>query len=137
MNKRNGLCALLWLIAAYHLLAGFVTTFFQDAAVPLGSHLFGVAITMDPQASLLVRYLGAFAIAFGVMAGIAAIAPERNKTFIYGAVVYFIVRAFDRVAFANLLAWHSVGTLPNWGRIIVILLFAGGLLALMPRAQKT
>ncbi len=66
---------------------------------------------------------------------LAALAPERHKGFIYGAVAYFIVRAFDRVAFAGLLAQYSVGFMPNWGRIIVILLFAAGLLVFLPRQK--
>ncbi len=127
---------LLWFIAIYHLVAGVAATFFQDAAVGIGSLLFGVKITMDPQTSLLVRYLGAFGIAFGVMAVLAALAPEKHKGFIYGAVIYFVVRAFDRIAFAGLLSEYSVGLMPNWGRIIVILLFAAGLLVFLPR-QRT
>ena len=124
---------LLWFIAVYHAVAGVAATFFQDAAVDIAGLLFGVKITMDPQTSLLVRYLGAFGIAFGLMAALSALEPERHKGFIYGAVIYFIVRAFDRVAFAGLLAEHSVGFMPNWGRIVVILLFAAGLLLFLPR----
>ena len=128
---------LLGLIAAYHLIAGVAATFFQDAAVKIGSLFFGVQIAMEPQAELLVRYLGAFGIAFGVMAALAALAPERNRTFICGAVVYFIVRAFDRIAFAGLLVQHSTGGVPNWWRILVILIFAGGLLVFLPRMKPT
>ena len=126
---------LLWFIAVYHVVAGVAATFFQDQAVGIGSLLFGVKITMDPQTTLLVRYLGAFGIAFGIMATLAALAPERHKGFIYGAVVYFLVRAFDRIAFAGLLTDYSVGPMPNWGRIIVILLFATGLLVFLPRQK--
>lgn len=126
---------LLWLIALYHVVAGVAATFFQDAAVEIGSLFFGVKITMDPQTTLLVRYLGAFGLAFGVMAALAALAPERHKGFICGAVVYFLVRVFDRIAFAGLLADYSVGFVPNWGRIIVILLFAAGLLVFFPRKK--
>ena len=126
---------LLGFIAVYHLVAGIAATFFQDAAVNIGSLLFGVKITMDPQTTLLVRYLGAFAIAFGFMAALATLSPERHKGFIYGAVLYFIVRAFDRIAFAGLLAKHTVGPMPNWGRVVVILLFATGLLIFLPRKK--
>ena len=126
---------LLWFIAVYHVVAGVAATFFQDAAVGIAGLLFGVKITMDPQTSLLVRYLGAFGLAFGLMAALAALEPERHKGFIYGAVIYFVVRAFDRVAFAGLLAEYSVGFMPNWGRIIVILLFAVGLLVFLPRQK--
>ena len=126
----------LWLIAGYHLVAGVVATFFKEAAITLGGLLFGVAITMDGQTELLVRYLGAFGIAFGVLAALAALDPVRNKAIIYGAVVYFVVRAFDRIAFTSLLAQYHVGLAPNWWRIVVIVAFAALLLWFMPR-EKT
>ncbi len=126
----------LWSIAVYHLAAGIVATFFREAAASLAGLLFGVAITMDGQTELLVRYLGAFGIAFGVLAAMAALDPVRNKAIIYGAVVYFVARAFDRIAFASLLAEHHVGPAPNWFRIVVIVGFAAALLWSMPR-EKT
>lgn len=137
MNKQSDLTLkiLLWLIAVYHLIAGAAGTFSKDAAVTIGSLFFGVGITMNEQTELLVRYLGAFSIAFGVMATLAALAPARNRTFIWGAVAYFVVRAFDRVVFAGLFSAHAVGSIPNWWRICVILAFAVGLLLLMPRKQ--
>ena len=124
---------LLWVICAYHIVAGIAATLFKDLAVRIGSFLFGVGITMTPQAELLVRYLGALAISFGLMAGFAAIDPERNRKIIYGAVVYFLVRAFDRIAFWKLLDEHTVGPVPNWFRIIAILAFGIALLVFMPK----
>ncbi len=124
---------LLWLIAAYHLVAGVAATFFKDAAVQVGSLLFGVGITMDGQTELLVRYLGAFGITLAVLAALAALDPVKNRAIIVGAVVYFLARAFDRVMFAALLEQHRAGPVPNWFRIVVILAFAVALLWLMPR----
>jgi hypothetical protein len=137
MNQRAYLPVrvLLWLIAVYHIVAGIVATFFKEAAVKLGGLMFGVGITMDGQTELLVRYLGAFGLAFGVLAALAALDPVRNRAFIYGAVVYFAVRAFDRIAFASLLAQHHVGPAPNWWRIVVIVAFAALLLWFMPREK--
>jgi len=128
---------ILALIAVYHVLAGVAATFFTVQAALLASWMYGVDIVMDGQTELLVRYLGAFAIPFGVMAAMAALDPVRNKTFIYGAVVYFGVRAFDRILFASLFAEHQVGVVPNWWRILVILAFAVGLLVFVPRVSKS
>lgn len=128
--------AILWVIAAYHGLVGIAATFFVSHTTTLAGMMFGVEVTMNSQTELLVRYLGAFAIAFGIMAAMAAIDPARNKTFIYGAVVYFFVRACDRVLFASLFAEHQVGGVPNWWRIVVIVAFAASLLWLMPRREK-
>ena len=56
-----------WVVAAYHLVAGVTATLFGESAVTIGSLLYGVGIVMDGQTELLVRYLGAFAISFGVL----------------------------------------------------------------------
>ncbi|NQU24640.1 MAG: hypothetical protein HQ567_25440 [Candidatus Nealsonbacteria bacterium] len=127
----------LWIICIYHVVAGVAATFFKDAAVELGGVLFGVSITMTPQAELLVRYLGAFAISFGLMTAFAALDPQRNTKIIYGAVAYFLIRAFDRIVFWKLLQEHSTGPVPDWFRIVMILVFGLGLLAFMPRPRKT
>ena len=127
----------LWTICAYHLIAGVAATFFKETAVEIGSLLFGVSITMTPQAELLVRYLGAFAISFALMTAFAALDPVRNTKIIYGAVVYFLVRAFDRIVFWQLLQQHSAGFVPDWFRIAMILVMGLGLLISMPRPGKT
>lgn len=126
---------LLWMIAVYHFIAGIAAVFFQEAAAPIADLFFGVSITLTPQTELLVRYLGAFGLSFGVLATLAALAPEKNRAIIYGFVVYFVVRAFTRVVFWRLLEEHAVGPVPNWLRIIVILLMAATLLVSAPRAE--
>jgi hypothetical protein len=125
----------LWTIAAYHLIAGVAAVWFQGAAVSIGSWLFGVNITLTSQSELLVRYLGAFGLSFALMAGLAALSPEKNRAIVYGFVVYFAVRAFSRIAYWKLLDEHTVGPAPNWARVIVILVFATSLLVFMPRKQ--
>ena len=138
MNGKSYLTVriLLWVICVYHIGAGIAATFFKDLAEKVGGFLFGVSITMDPQAELLVRYLGAFGISFGVMTALAAIDPEKNTKIIYGAIVYFLVRAFDRVAFWSLLQEHHVGPVPAWCRIVAILAFAIGLFIFMPKTDS-
>jgi hypothetical protein len=126
----------LWTICVYHVVAGIAATFFKQTAVKLGSVLFGVSITMTPQAELLVRYLGAFAISFGLMMAFAALDPVKNTKIIYGAIVYFLVRAFDRVVFWDLLQEHSAGPVPDWFRIVMILVMGLGLLIFMPRSGR-
>lgn len=139
MNERRYIVVRVFLatICIYHVVAGVAATFFKEEAVKLGSVLFGVSITMTPQAELLVRYLGAFGISFGLMTAFAALDPVRNTKIIYGAVVYFLIRAFDRIVFWHLLQEHSAGPVPNWFRIVMILVMGLGLFIFMPRTGKT
>jgi len=126
----------LWVIAAYHLLVGVAAVLFQGLAVKLGSLLFGVSISLTAESELLVRYLGAFGVSFGVLAALAALAPEKNRAIIYGLVVYFGVRALSRVVWWDLLAQHTVGPASNGARIVIIVLFAAALLFFMPRERS-
>jgi len=126
----------LWLISVYHLVAGIAATLSQQLAINIGSLLFGVRLTLTPQAQLLIRYLGVFGITFGVLMAFAAIDPEKNKKIIYGGIVYFLVRALDRIVFWKLMEEFSVGFFPNWGRIIIILIMAGGLFFFRPKSAQ-
>ena len=134
-NKYLPVRVVCWVVAGYHLVAGVAATVSGQWAVKTGEWLFGVRVEMNGQAELLVRYLGAFAISFGVLMAFAALNPVRNVRIIHGAVVYFVVRAFDRIVFAGLLDEHTVGAMPNYGRLAVIVLFAMALLWFMPREK--
>jgi hypothetical protein len=121
---------LLWLTAAYHLVAGVAATIAQEQAVALGAFLFGMSITLTPEASLLVRYLGVFGITLGVLAACAALDPVGNRKIVLGLIVYFLVRAGDRIVFYAAMQPFQVGLMPAWGRIIVILGFAAAFIVL-------
>ena len=125
----------LWVISIYHLAAGLAATFSQQLAIKMGSLLFGVQISATGEAQLLIRYLGVFGITFGILMAFAALNPEKNKSIIYGGIIYFAVRALDRILFWKLLQEYSIGPLPNWGRIIVILIMGLALFILRPKSE--
>ncbi len=126
----TALKALLWTICVYHALAGVAGTLFQEQALGLAQFLFGVSIELTPQVAIVVRYAAALCLAVAVLAGLAARDPARNQNIIIGLAVYFGVRAFDRVVFYDLLDQHRAGGVPGWVRILMILLFGGGILVL-------
>ena len=115
---------LLWLTAAYHAVAGIAATVAQEQALNLGSFLFGMTVTLTPETALLVRYLGVFGITLGVLAACAALDPVWNRKIVSGLVVYFAVRAIDRIVFYKDMQPFHVGLAPQWLRIIVIVAFA-------------
>jgi hypothetical protein len=128
-----GLRALLWLTAAYHLVAGLAATVAQQYAVQLGAFMYGIDVTLTAQMELVVRYLGVFGITVGVLAAFAALDPVGNRKIIYGLVVYFLVRAIDRIVFYKAMQEFHVGPVPAWARIIIILAFAMAFVVLARR----
>ncbi len=129
-GRLTALKALLWTICIYHVLAGVAGTLFQEQALGLARFLFGVSIELTPQVSIVVRYAAALCLAVAALAGLAARDPLANRNIIIGLAVYFGVRAFDRVVFYDLLDQHRAGGVPGWVRILMILFFGGGILAL-------
>ena len=127
---------LLWLTAGYHFVAGVAATIAQEQALVMGSFLFGMSMTLTPEVALLVRYLGVFGITLAVLAACAALDPVRNRKIVLGIVVYFLVRAFDRIVFYKSMHPFHVGVMPAWGRIIVILAFAVAFIVLSRRLKS-
>ncbi|MFA5335383.1 MAG: hypothetical protein WC324_00520 [Candidatus Omnitrophota bacterium] len=126
---------LLWLVALYHIAGGIAATFSQQFALQLGYMLFGVNISITPETQVLVRYLGAFAVTFGLLMVFAALDPAKNRKIVYGGIAYFLIRAFDRVVFWKVISECSAGPLPNWGRIALILFFGIALFVLRPKSE--
>ena len=85
-DSHTAIRILLWLTAAYHFVAGIAATFAQERALTLGSFLFGMSITLTPEVSLLVRYLGVFGITLAVLAAYAALDPVANRKIVVGTL---------------------------------------------------
>ena len=138
MNKESHtvLKVFLWVIFTYHIIAGIIGTFFQQLAPEVATKLYGIELVLAPQTQILVRYIGAFCLTLGVLMAFAAMDPVKNKMIIYGGIVYFAIRAFDRIAFWSVMQEHTVGLAPNWFRIIMILIMGLGLFIFRPKAES-
>lgn len=135
-GSHTAIRTLLWLTAGYHFVAGVAATFAQERALALGAFLFGMSVTPTPEVALLVRYLGVFGITLAVLAAFAALDPVKNRKIVVGVIVYFLVRAFDRVVFYRAMQEFHVGLLPAWGRVIVILAFAVAFIVLSRKLKS-
>jgi hypothetical protein len=132
-SPRRVLRVLLWMTAGYHVAAGVAATVAQPYAIRLGAFLYGIGITLTPEMELVVRYLGVFGITLGVLAALAALDPVGNRKIIWGLIVYFAIRALDRIVFYGAMQEFHEGPVPAWARIVVILAFAVAFLVLLPR----
>jgi hypothetical protein len=136
MNKLTALKALLALVCVTHLALGLIAfTGLPGPVTKIASGLYGVTVTVTPQLQHLIRILGAFMIAIGVMSGFALFKPQQNRAIIDGVAILLLLRASQRILFAQQL--HDVFSLSYgrlWTQAIFFLALAVALLFLRPRS---
>lgn len=125
------------LICIYHVVEGLIATISGEMAAKIAAFGYGLSLArltpVTPQLTVFFQFIGAFAIAFGVLMGFAAINPVKNKAIIYGGIVFFAVRAFDRIVFANVLREaFDVSTGRNLISLVFVIIMLLGLLIFKP-----
>ena len=120
-NNYTALRGLLWLICIYHVSIGVVA--FMPAQVVRDSArvLLGLVLPDTPALFQVVKSLGVYAFVFGVMMGVAAWNPVKNRALITVGVVLFGLRIVQRLANLDELE-HSfrVSTARNLGTVGVV-----------------
>ena len=128
-NKYILLRSVTWFVCIYHFLLGVVL----NCPVPwiewTASHLLGATKMPDPSALFLARMLGGYLMAFGLIAGLAAWDPIKNRSNLSVVVILTMFRSLQRVLQADDLE-QTLGITPrsNWTMIVVPLAFAAILL---------
>lgn len=127
-----------WLISIYHVVEGVIATISGEMAAKIAAYGYGLSLArltpVTPQLIVFFRFIGAFAITFGVLMGFAAKNPVKNKAIIYGGIVFFAVRAFDRIVFANVLREaFDVSTGRNLISLAFVIIMLLGLIIFKPK----
>lgn len=108
---------LLVIIAIYHLACGILANTSQEGLVWVGNRLAGASITPDnPQLFDIARPFGVYLFCFGLLMGLAAIKPVKYRGVITVAVILFLVRAAQRLIFAQQSEAHF--NIPHWRNLI-------------------
>jgi hypothetical protein len=97
-SKYISLRILLWVICIYHVAAGLLANIFPEMLPWLAERLAGMQIGSVPEAIALAKPLGVYAMIFGVMMGVAAWNPVKNRAIISVGVILFLVRIVQRLA---------------------------------------
>jgi hypothetical protein len=124
----RGIRGLLWLICVYHVMIGVIA--FMPPEVVRGSArvLLGLALPETPALYQVVKSLGVYALVFGVMMGVAAWDPIKNRALISVGVVLFALRIFQRLMNLDALEESfSVSTARNLGTAGVVAVIGGAL----------
>ncbi|MEM7029367.1 MAG: hypothetical protein AAF629_07365 [Chloroflexota bacterium] len=90
----------LWIVSLFHLIVGASLNLPLGLKESVGSGIYGAQVDWTAaQFVYILKPLGAFMFALGIMAAIAATNPIKNRAIIYGFAVLFVFRGLQRIVF--------------------------------------
>ena len=127
----------LWVVCAFHVLVGLSLNVDLGLREWVGSSLYNAQVDWsDGQFAYIMKPLGAFMIALGVMAAMAARNPLGNRSIIIGFAVLFTMRGLQRLLYMSEI--ESVFAIPasrSLVQMVVMLALALGLVLLLRAAS--
>ena len=124
-------------MCAFHVLVGLSLNVDIGLREWVGSSLYNATVNWsDGQFAYIMKPLGAFMLALGVMAGMAARNPLGNRSIIIGFAVLFTLRGLQRLLYMNEI--ESVFAIPasrSMIQMVVMLALALGLVLLLRAAS--
>ena len=100
--KRDNLFARIMLawVAAGHVLTGLLLFFSGEGGLRVVQAMYGASFEAQPQAVYLVRPLGAFMLALGLLQARAAMEPWRLRAVLDATILVFALRQIQRMVWA-------------------------------------
>jgi hypothetical protein len=90
----------LWITCAFHVLVGLSLNLDIGLKEWVGSGLYNAQVDWNqPQFVYILKPLGAFMFALGIMAAIAARNPMHHKLTVYGFALLWLIRSLQRIIF--------------------------------------
>ena len=127
----------LWIVCAFHILVGLSLNVDLGLREWVGSSLYNARVDWsDGQFAYIMKPLGAFMIALGVMAAMAARNPLANRSIIIGFVILFTMRGLQRLLYMREI--ESVFAIPSSRSLVqmVVMLAFAVALGLLLRAAS-
>jgi len=136
-SKLNGLLQIfLWIICAFHVIVGLGLNLSSGFPQIMAGY-YGATVNWTPELLYILKPVGAFMIAIGIMAAAAARDPVGHRSIVYGLVALFIIRGLQRIAFAEEIAGAvAIDSTRNIINAIIFLLLGGALFLLYGAASK-
>jgi len=128
-------------IGAYHVGEGVAGLIGGEVAARTAALVFGVSLQrllpVTDQFQVVFRFVGAFALAFGITMLLAAVNPRKCQAVILGGMVYFAARLITRLFEAALLREaFDVSTGVFVRGTVAIALFLAALIVFFPRGPE-
>ncbi len=138
MNRMLILRVLLSYAAATHFLIGLAATVVPpgDFADFIIGVTYGGSFDIGPVTHHVIRVLGAFMMAMGVLITFAVFNPRRYVAVVYTIMFLFVVRTLQRLIFADDIQEHfDISTVRLVGQSLFFLALGGAILLLRPRGE--
>ena len=117
---------LLWFVCAFHIVIGAGLNVYADLPQVLAGWYGVTAQEWSPEFTYILKPLGAFMFALGIMAAGTALAPLQHRIVIYGFATLLGVRALQRLLFAaEIQDVFGIATSRNLVNAVFFLVLAG------------
>ena len=115
---------LLWCICAFNVGIGFGLNISADFPQLVAGY-YGAEVAWTPAFLYIIKPLGAFMIAIGVLVGVAARNPLEHAAIIYSVALLFFLRGLQRLVFLEeIIAAVNIDTARNIGNAIFFMALA-------------
>jgi hypothetical protein len=131
-TRVNALKGFLWFVAAYHLFVGLSLNL-SPTFTQLIARAYGATVDWTPQLVYLAKILGAFMVALGILAALAARDPLRHPIVPLGFVILFALRALQRLIFMREIQ-AAFGQAPS--RLVIQFVIMAGLAVALFLVQR-
>jgi membrane-associated HD superfamily phosphohydrolase len=102
MNRQTALRILLAIVSISHLLLGLLAVVAPPETVArLVATFYGATLEVTPAVQHVLRILGAYMMAIGVMAAFAFFNPAKQKGILAGIILLLVLRVAQRLIFAS------------------------------------
>jgi hypothetical protein len=139
MNQNTKWLSLfLWIVCAFHFFVGVSLNVDLGLKEWVGGTLYNATVDWsNGQFTYIIKPLGAFMIALGVMAGLAARNPLGNRPIIYGFAFLFTLRGLQRLMFMKEIETaFAIPASRSMMQMAVMLALALGLVVLLRSASS-
>lgn len=126
----------LWGICAFHAAVGIGLNVSPAFPQTMATY-YGATVEWTPAFLYILKPLGAFMLVLGVLAAVAALKPLENVAIVYGFMLLFLVRAFQRLIHQDeLLDVFGITAKHNFGNMVFFTAMAVGLFLLLRAARR-
>lgn len=118
-NAQRALKGYLWFVAIFHLGVGLALNV-SDGLTRIIAAGYGATVDWTPQFTYILHPLGAFMIALGFLAAVAARDPQRYEAVIFAFVGLFAIRALHRVVFGAIITAFRISPSRNTASMLLV-----------------
>jgi hypothetical protein len=124
-TEHTALRTLLWLICIYHIGFGIAANLAPAQVNALAASVLGQPLPDNPALYQILKPFGIYAMIFGVMMGVAAWNPVKNRALITIGMILFGLRLLQRLLnLDEMQQGLGVSAARNWATIVAVACFA-------------